>query len=86
VTPGPAGNLKVPAALLSVLEIEASRPALPALGYFVQIPHYVTGGYPSAAVELVRLVSRHLDEEIARARSWKRAGCCSHASTGHVRG
>ena len=64
VTPGPAGNLKVPAALLSVLEIEASKAGLPALGYFVQIPHYVTGGYPSAAVELVRLVSRHLDEEI----------------------
>lgn len=65
VTAGPAGNLKVPAALLSVLEIEASKAGLPALGYFAQIPHYVTGGYPSAAVELVRLVSRHLDAEVS---------------------
>jgi hypothetical protein len=65
VTAGPSGLLRVPAALLSVLEMAMAEHGIDALGYFAQIPHYVTGSYPSAAVDLVRLVSRHLDEEIA---------------------
>ncbi len=64
ISAGPAGMLKVPAAFLSVLEKAVADSDIPALGYFAQIPHYVSGSYPSAAVELVRLVSAHLDEAI----------------------
>jgi hypothetical protein len=62
VTAGPAGTLKVPAALLSVLEKEMAERGIPAIGYFVQVPHYVSGPYPAAAVELIRLAGLHMDE------------------------
>jgi hypothetical protein len=35
----------------------------PAVGYFAQIPHYTSGPYPGAAVELLRAVGRHLELE-----------------------
>ena len=65
VAPGPEGVLRVPAAALSVLDHAISRAGVPCVGYFAQVPHYVTGGYPPASVELLRLVGRHLDTEIA---------------------
>jgi hypothetical protein len=34
------------------------------VGYFAQIPHYVSGPYPAAAAELLRAVGRHLGEEV----------------------
>jgi hypothetical protein len=40
-----------------------SRAGIPAVGYFAQIPHYVSGEYPGAAAELLRAVGRHLDIE-----------------------
>ncbi len=64
VTPGPAGLLKVPAAAISVLDIAVSRAGIPTVGYFAQVPHYVTGAYPAAAVELLRAVGRHLGEDV----------------------
>lgn len=63
VRPGPAGLLRVPAACISVVDIAVSRAGIPAVGYFAQIPHYVSGEYPAAAVELLRAVGRHLDRE-----------------------
>ncbi len=60
IKPGPLGRLRVPSALVSVLELEVSRSGLPALGYFAQVPHYVAGPYPSAALELLRSLGRHL--------------------------
>jgi PAC2 family len=60
IRPGPLGRLRVPSALVSVLELEASRTGIPALGYFAQVPHYVSGPYPSAALELLRSLGRHL--------------------------
>ena len=65
VAPGPEGVLRVPAAAISVLDIAVGRAGIPTLGYFAQVPHYVTGGYPPAAVELIRLVGLHLDTDIA---------------------
>jgi hypothetical protein len=38
---------------------------LETVGYYAQVPHYVTGDYPPATVELVRLVSQHLDVDLA---------------------
>ncbi len=60
VRPGPDGLLRVPAAALSVLEMAVAGAGIPAVGYFAQVPHYVSGPYAAAAVELIRAVSRHL--------------------------
>ena len=60
IKPGPLGRLRVPSALVSVLELEVSRTGIPALGYFAQVPHYVSGPYPSAALALLRSLGHHL--------------------------
>lgn len=64
VVPGPDGILRVPSAAISVLDLAVSRAGVAAVGYFAQIPHYVTGDYPPASVELLRLVGLHLDGDI----------------------
>jgi hypothetical protein len=61
VNPGPAGLLRVPSAALSMLEIAVAASGVPAVGYFAQIPHYVSGPYALAALELLRSVEQHLD-------------------------
>jgi len=66
VQAGPTGLLKVPAAALSMLEMAAAAGGIPAVGYFAQIPHYVTGTYATAAVTLLRALERHLDVELPR--------------------
>ena len=65
VLPGPAGVLRVPSALVSALELEVSAAGIPALGYFAQVPHYVSGPYPTAAVELLRALGNHLGADLA---------------------
>jgi hypothetical protein len=50
---GPDGLLRVPAAVLSVLELSMSAAAIPAVGFFAQVPHYVNGPYPTAALALL---------------------------------
>lgn len=65
VTAGPDGVLRVPSAAISVLDLAVSRAGVAAIGYYAQIPHYVTGTYPPASVELLRLVGHHLDHEVA---------------------
>jgi len=65
VAPGPDGVLRVPAAAISVLDLAVVSSGIPAVGYYAQVPHYVTGGYPPASVELLRLVGLHLDHAVA---------------------
>ncbi len=65
VAAGPEGVLRVPAAAISVLDLAATQAGIPAIGYYAQVPHYVTGAYPPASVELLRLVGRHVEAEIA---------------------
>ena len=65
VRPGPDGLLRVPSAAISVLEMAVGGAGIPALGYYAQIPHYVSGSYPGAAVELIQTLERHLDIAIA---------------------
>jgi proteasome assembly chaperone (PAC2) family protein len=60
VRPGPEGLLRVPAAALSVLEMMMARSGTTAVGYFAQVPHYVSGPYPVAALALLRAVERHV--------------------------
>jgi hypothetical protein len=64
VQAGPEGTLRVPSACISVLDYAVSRAGVPAVGYYAQIPHYVSGTYPAAAIELLRAVGRHLDEDL----------------------
>ncbi|MGZ3631826.1 MAG: PAC2 family protein [Candidatus Limnocylindrales bacterium] len=64
VTPGPEGILRVPSALVSVLDKSVAEAGVPALGYFAQIPHYVTGPYAPAAIALLEAVERHIDGEL----------------------
>jgi hypothetical protein len=67
IEPGPAGSMKVPAAAVSVVDIAIAEAGIPAFGYFAQVPHYVSGEYPAAAVALVRAVERHIGESLTTA-------------------
>ncbi len=60
VEAGPRGRLRVPAAAISVLDVTIAEAGIPALGYFAQIPHYVSGEYAPAAVALLEAVTKHL--------------------------
>lgn len=60
VLPGPEGILRVPAAAISVFDIAVTKAGIPAVGYFAQIPHYVSGPYPEASIELLRALEQHL--------------------------
>ncbi|HEY7590916.1 MAG TPA: PAC2 family protein [Candidatus Limnocylindrales bacterium] len=64
VQPGPEGRLRVPSAAISVLEMAVAGAGLPAVGYYAQVPHYVSGPYALAALELLRALGRHFDVEI----------------------
>jgi len=65
VQAGPEGVLRVPAAAISTLDIAAARAGIPAIGYYAQVPHYVSGPYPAAAVALLHAVSHHIGAQIA---------------------
>jgi hypothetical protein len=60
VQAGPAGLLRVPAAAVSVLEMAMAEGGIPAVGYFAQVPHYISGPYPAASMELLTSLGRHL--------------------------
>lgn len=64
VLPGPEGILRVPSAAISIFDIAVAKAGIPAVGYFAQIPHYVSGEYPQASVELLRALGKHLDVEL----------------------
>jgi hypothetical protein len=66
VNAGPTGLLRVPSAALSMLEMAVAEAGIPAVGYFAQVPHYVTGPYAIAAVELLRALERHLGVDLPR--------------------
>jgi proteasome assembly chaperone (PAC2) family protein len=63
VPQGPDGRLRVPAAAVSVLEHAVSGSGIPTVGFFAQVPHYLSAAYPQAAIELLNHVGRFLGEE-----------------------
>lgn len=67
VKPGPTGSMQVPAAAVSVIDMAIAESGIPTLGYYAQVPHYVSGDYPAAAVALVRAVERHFDDTLTTA-------------------
>jgi hypothetical protein len=68
VEAGPAGTLTVPAAFLSVVDMAIAGIGIPTVGYYAQIPHYVSGDYPAAAQELLDVLGRHLSVRLPRGR------------------
>jgi len=64
VEPGPEGTLKVPAACLSVLDMAIARAGFAAIGYYAQVPHYITGAYPAASVALLKAIGWHVGTEL----------------------
>jgi hypothetical protein len=68
VQPGPEGLLRVPAAAISILDIAITKAGIPSVGYFAQIPHYVSGDYPQASIDLLLALGRHLGAELDVAR------------------
>jgi PAC2 family len=67
VQPGPSGLMQVPAAAVSVIDMAIAEAGIASFGYYAQVPHYVSGEYPAAAVALIRSVEQHLDERITTA-------------------
>lgn len=64
VQPGPAGILRVPSAAISVLESSVAAAGIAACGYYAQVPHYISGPYPAAAVALLSAVGRHVKADV----------------------
>ena len=73
VQQGPDGQLRVPSALVSVLELAMSQAGIPALGFFAQVPHYASGAFPNAAVELLGRLGQFLGTDIPLGDLPKRA-------------
>lgn len=63
VQPGPTGLLRVPSAAISALDMAVAKAGIPTLGYFAQVPHYVSGPYPAASLALLQAMARHLGTE-----------------------
>jgi len=63
VSQGPDGRLRVPSAALSVLELGVSQGGIPCVGFYAQVPHYLSAAYPQAAIELLGHVGRYLGFE-----------------------
>ncbi len=70
VEAGPIGTMTVPAAAISVLDLALSGAGVPAVGYFAQVPHYVSGEYPAAALELLSILEQHLGIDHPPAGRW----------------
>lgn len=73
VPQGPEGRLRVPSALVSVLELSATKAGIPSVGFFAQVPHYASGAFPTAAVELLGRLGNFLGTELPLGDLPKRA-------------
>jgi len=54
------GLLRVPAAAVSVIEMNLRDQGIPTIGFFAQTPHYVTATYAPAVLALIERLGRHL--------------------------
>src|SRR5207247_10907000 len=63
VEPGhrlPEGLLRVPGSAVNLVEFTLGSHGIPSVGFWAQVPHYVSGPYPAAAVALTERVARFL--------------------------
>jgi proteasome assembly chaperone (PAC2) family protein len=58
------GALRVPSAAVSVVDLYLSEAGVPTVGFWAQVPHYVTAPYHAGALALLEQVARHLRIEI----------------------
>ena len=56
----PEGLLRVPGAVVSVIEFAMADAGYPTLGLWARVPHYVAATYSPAVLALVERLSRHL--------------------------
>lgn len=56
----PEGLLRVPAAALSVVQMRLAEAGYPTIGFFAQIPHYVTAPFLAGAQALLERLARFL--------------------------
>ncbi len=61
---GPDGLLRVPAAALSVMEVEVAAAGVPSIGLFAQVPHYVNTSYPAASIALLTALGKYLGVDV----------------------
>ncbi|MHB8511407.1 MAG: PAC2 family protein [Actinomycetota bacterium] len=62
--PRPEGLLRVPAAALSVVQMAFIEAGVPVVGFFAQIPHYVSPTYSAGVVALVERLARQAGIDI----------------------
>ncbi len=70
---GPDGRLRVPAAALSVLEVEMAAAGIPSVGFFAQVPHYINASYPAASIALLTSLGKYLGVDVPMGRLATRA-------------
>lgn len=59
------GSLDVPAGIHAVLDVEATRIGVPAVGLWAQVPHYISSmAYPAASLALLEALDDVADLEI----------------------
>ena len=56
----PEGLLRVPGSAVNLVEFTLGSAGIPSVGFWAQVPHYVSGPYPAAAVALAERVARFL--------------------------
>lgn len=61
----PQGLLRVPAAAVSMIDRHVAKSGIPTVGFFVQVPHYVTGMYPPGILALMQRFAKHLDVAVS---------------------
>lgn len=62
---GPQGLLRVPSAALSTIEHTVMGGGIPSVGFYAQVPHYVGGSYPAAAIAILEHTGRHLGVDLS---------------------
>lgn len=60
----PEGLLRVPAAAVSMVDQRVAEAGITTVGFFVQVPHYVSNRYASGVLALLTRFAGHLDIDI----------------------
>jgi hypothetical protein len=60
----PEGLLRVPGSAVNLVEFTLGSHGIPSVGFWAQVPHYISGPYPAAAAALTERLSRHLGVDI----------------------
>jgi predicted ATP-grasp superfamily ATP-dependent carboligase len=56
----PEGLLRVPGSAVNLVEFTLGSHGIPSVGFWAQVPHYISAPYPPAAIALTERVARHL--------------------------